>query len=259
MSGISWANGLRNLPPSGEVPSPGDTSVDHGHNAVMSGRQEASGRARVACLVLVWLGLPILLAIPSAILFYPGEWLGPGAAKGYSFSMDFLSALGRWRTAQGIANPMSAVVFNGALVGCGLLYGIFFWPGRATFIARRHWRLVMLAGGWIMAVGLAGIGLTPYDAFPRIHDTLCSVTLGGGFLAVFSAIIGSDRQFEPRVSRWVTIATLGLIPLAALLVNIAIDGGLMRSRPAMPLLQKGVVSLLVGWTYWQVWLMSRRS
>lgn len=216
-------------------------------------------RVRFACRVLVWVGLPILLAIPFAVLLYPGEWLGPGAAKGYSFSMDFLSALGRWRTAQGIANPISATVFNGALVGCGLLYGIFFWPGRATFVDRRHWRLLMLASGWIMAAGLAGIGLTPYDAFPRIHDTLCSVALAGGFLAVFLAIIGSDNQFEPPASRWVTLATLGAVPLAALLVNIAIEDDLLRSRPAMPLLQKGVVSLLVGWTYWQVWLMSRRS
>ncbi|HPA17865.1 MAG TPA: hypothetical protein PLU30_08955 [Verrucomicrobiae bacterium] len=212
---------------------------------------------RLACGVVLWVGVPLLLAFPCAILVYPGEWWGPGPGKGYSFSMEFLSALGRARTADGISNPWASPIFNGALVGCGMLYSLFFWPGRAAFVVRLPWRVLALACGWLMAGGLAGIGLTPYDRHPHIHDSFCSITCVSGFLAILIALMASGPRFEPPVSRWGTLGVLVLVLVVAGLVRIGIRGGHLSSRPAMPLLQKGAISLMVAWTYWQVWLMLR--
>lgn len=214
--------------------------------------------AGVACRAVLWLGVPLLLAFPCAILLYPGGHWGPTAERGYSFSMEFLSALGRGRTADGLSNPWASGLFNGALVGCGVLYSVFFWPGRVLFVRHRFLRIVVLGCGWLMACGLAGIGLTPYDRYPRIHDTLCSATCVSGFLAILIAVVDSGSRFEPSVSRRGTLGLLAFVVAVASLVRVGIDGGWLGSRPAMPLLQKGAISLMVGWTYWQVWLMSRQ-
>lgn len=212
---------------------------------------------RVAHRAVLWLGIPLVLVFLLAMLSYPGQVLGPPASRGYSFSMEFLSALGRVRTPDGTANPWASVLFNGALVGCGLLYGMFFWPARAIFVSRPQWRIVAWFCGCLMAVGIAGIGLTPFDRLPRIHDWFCSVTCVSGCLAVAVSLAFSGRRLEPATSRWVTLGLLALVAAVAFVIRIGIDGGRFSARPAMPLLQKTAVALLAVWTFWQSWLMGR--
>ena len=161
----------------------------------------SAARVRVARRAVFWLGVPLVLAFVLAMLFYPGQVLGPPAGRGYSFSMEFLSALGRARTPDGTANPWASMLFNGGLVGCGILYGMFFWPARATFVELSSWRMIVWFCGFLMSVGIAGIGLTPFDRYPRIHDSFCSMTCVSGCLAVGVSLAASGRRFESAVSR----------------------------------------------------------
>lgn len=227
----------------------------------MSHGEKRSGwsvtRVRAAHRAMLWLGIPLVLAFALAMLVYPGQVFGPPAGRGYSFSMEFLSALGRVRTPDGTANPLASVLFNGGLVGCGILYGMFFWPARATFVDRPLWRKLVLLSGGAMAVGIAGIGLTPFDRFPRIHDGFCSVTSVSGCLAVGVSLALSGGRLEPIASRRATFGLLALVVAAAIAIRVGIDGGGLPTRPAMPLLQKAAVALLIGWTFWQSWLMGR--
>lgn len=219
----------------------------------------SAARVRIAHRAVFWLGIPLVLAFGLAWLVYPGQPLGPPANRGYSISMEFLSALGRARTPDGTANPWASVLFNGALVGCGVLYGMFFWPARATFVESPFWRFSVWSCGWFMAAGIAGIGLTPFDRFPRIHDWFCSVTCASGCVAVAISLARSGGRLEPSVSRRATLGLLALVVIAAIMIRAGIDVGRIRSRPAMPLLQKAAVAMLIGWTFWQSWLMGRSA
>ena len=123
----------------------------------------------------------ILTAI--AMQFYAGGTVMDPDLPGYSFSDNFFSDLGRITALSGEPNTVSSVLFFISAVGCGLMLIPFYLSLHKVFNEtpdQQKWNKIGSIMATIVALGYAGIGMTPCDRYPIAH-----------FTAVFIAFIGS--------------------------------------------------------------------
>lgn len=168
-----------------------------------------------------------LVAVTYAITYYPG---------GYSFFSDFLSDLGRNATDR--ASPGVSRLFNRSIVLLGLSLLPFFAlvPSTVDSGGRTSW--VFGIGGAISAVGLIGIGLTPYDVYTTAHNVALALWLGPMFvLAILylTLAFGSDN------------ASPGLIACTASLILAVLVYGVAGFHSAYVTMQKVTVLLSIIW------------
>lgn len=189
----------------------------------------------------------------AAMLWYPGD--DAGMRRGYSFGGDFLSAMGRTR-AGSCDNTVSCLIFNGALILGGTILAVF-WEARASFLTRPRAGTILRGCGLTMGLAMAGIGLTPCDFSPRVHDMLTHAVIVFGVICFGLCLVGSDRRFESAQSKlgWVTILVAAGATQALFLVLVS--NGSISSRPALPVMQKLFVILLAIWAGWQGHLFGR--
>lgn len=112
-----------------------------------------------------------LVGISAAIYFYPGGNIHDSSQIGYSFTHNFLSDLGGYKSHSGEVNFLSSFFFGFSLV-------LFFFAGIAflfiPFLFKDNFINFNLAfcGSIFFALGsifFAGVGLTPHDLYMETH------------------------------------------------------------------------------------------
>ena len=188
-----------------------------------------------------------------AMSWFPGE--GDGRGKGYSFGGHFLSAMGRTR-AGSFDNTVSCFIFNGTLIMVGTLL-MAFWKSRALFFTRPAAATVLRHCGLAMGLAMAGIGLTPYNFFPHVHNLMTYAVILFGVVCFGLCFFGSWREFESMKSKLTWLAILMVAGAAQAVFWHLTSMGRIPSRPVLPLMQKLFVLLLALWAGWQGFLFGR--
>ena len=197
-----------------------------------------------------------LLLFGAAMLAFPGGH--ERMADGYSFSRHFLSAMGVTRVSNGTPNLPSCLMFNAALVLVGATF-VFFWRARVLLVRNPAARRTLRLCGILMALGLAGIGLTPYDHLPHVHDRMNGLVIVCGGLGFMLCLFFTERRFERWRSRLVWLTVVALAGSVDLAIRWMVHAGHLPERPALPIMQKVFVALLMAWVAWQCVLFRRTS
>jgi len=200
---------------------------------------------------LAWTGIAATgVFFLAAMAWFPGG--DEGARGGYSFGGHFLSAMGKTR-AGSADNTISCLIFNGTLVMVGTILAMF-WNTRAVFLTRPVQGMLLRGCGLAMGLAMAGIGLTPYDHFPHVHDRMTHLVIVFGAICFAFCLFKSHREFESWKSRlgWLVVFVAALAGWTA--VTFLASRGEIPSRPGLPLMQKLFVLLLALWVGWQGFL-----
>lgn len=164
-------------------------------------------------------------------------------AKPYSWSGEYLSAMGRTALQNGKPNLLGSVFFNASLISCGLLC---FW----YFLLRlrygnglriRHWAMFFMAA--IGSAGLIGIGCTPYNLHPHIHDA-CTQVIVAWFLCIVFACTGRQEDlFAKRGENvvWLFFSLYALFFAHLLRIRIDVPPNALPHTPIGQINQKMVI------------------
>lgn len=203
---------------------------------------------------LTWAGIvATAVLLLAAMLWFPGE--GREMRGGYSFGRHFLSTMGKTR-AGSWDNTVSCLIFNGTLIMVGTILAVF-WKARATFLSQPATSTALRGCGLAMGLTMAGIGLTPYDFFPRVHTLMTHAVIVFGVICFGLCLFGSHREFESVKSKLGWLAILVVAGAAQALFVLLVSKKMISSRPALPLMQKLFVLLLALWAGWQGFLFGR--
>ena len=137
-------------------------------------------RTNIVCGSIAILGI---VQFAASVIHSIGEYPG-----GYDVGTHFLSDLGRTRTLTGFNNEICASRFNRSLILLGILLIPFFVTMSSTF---EHGRAVSTASGVCSAVGLIGIGSTPYNVYLLEHLMALGMWLVSTLLMVASFFVYS--------------------------------------------------------------------
>lgn len=192
--------------------------------------------AHIAAGVIAWAGIiQFGLAVRAAIVAYPGGQ--------YSMGRQFLSDLGATRAAGGESNSESARLFNRAAVLLGLSAVPFFLllpstlpaEGKPRYVRAMQWALG--AAGAASALGLVGIGLTPYDVYFVAHCVALALWLAPMLLLAVVWLLVCVRHER---------ASLGLLSVTLFLVFASLLYGLSGPH-GYAVFQKLVVATAIVW------------
>jgi len=153
-------------------------------------------------------------------------------------------------------NTVSCLIFNGTLIMVGTIL-VMFWKTRATFLTQPTARTTLRNCGLTMGLAMAGIGLTPYDIFPHIHNLMTYAVIIFGVICFCLCLFGSHQEFESVHSKVGWLAIVIVAGAAQGLFVVLVSKGMISSRPALPLMQKLFVLLLALWAGWQGFLFGR--
>lgn len=216
------------------------TGADSAFTLIRSGETKGNvameKRNRYPLLLLACV-FGVALLIFAAMLTYPID---------YRWEKLHLSALGLTSLRDGTPNPVSAALFNSALILAGVMTGsYFFFRGNRAGRPMLTW--VLRLAGIVGGAGLAGIGLTPYNLAPHLHDYCTWIASAGLILGVITAA-GSVRESgttpaENQIWIWTGLFTL--------LIWIALEYlrrlGQLPNTPVSQLQQK--ILVLFFWLY----------
>jgi hypothetical membrane protein len=151
--------------------------------------------------LVAFLGIAqFLYSAPHAMSVYPG---------GYSVTENFLSDLGCRATHRHEDNSASALIFNRSIVVLGFSLIPFFTVMPAV-LPRRG--LTIRCSGLLSAIGLIGVGLTPYDQYFVEHHLALGLWIAPMLVMVVNFAAGAD--LGRTVSTSLTVCT-SLVVLAA--------------------------------------------
>ncbi len=146
----------------------------------------------ISILGVLQFGICLTLAVED---YAGGTVMRPGAER-YSFYENYLSDLGRSVAWSGGTNRMSARLFNSSLIVLALAQVPFFCS-LPLHAADKPVPLWLAAGlGIISCIGLAGVGVTPYDLHLSAHITALMWWIVPLLIALFLhffALLGSDE------------------------------------------------------------------
>ena len=160
---------------------------------------------------------------------------------GYSWSGEFISGSGLVAIG-GRPNTLSAVLLSCGLVLSGMLCAVYFVL-RSVCGAGALWaRIPIGVLGAIGGCGLVGIGLTPFDKHPDVHNfcTLCWMPF---FLAILAASFTPSDRFGTRREKliWLVFVLYGLVIAGTLSWLVGRPPHPLPFRPTKPLVQKIMV------------------
>jgi hypothetical membrane protein len=154
----------------------------------------------IGCVVFVALTL-------LAMLTYAGGSMDNHAARGYSFTHNFLSNLGTLTAPSGRPNWASAALFFIALAAAGACLVVFFVIFPRLFRHDRTQRLLSLLGsmvGVLAGISFMGIAFAPADVAEAAHIQFVMWAFRLFPLAVllYLPVMFMDRQY-PKIYAWV--------------------------------------------------------
>jgi hypothetical membrane protein len=159
-----------------------------------------------------------------AMLTYTGGTVDNHAAKGYSFTHNFLSNLGMVTALSGEPNWISAVLFFLSLAAAGACLVIFFVLFPRFFQQTRLQRILSMTGstlGVIAGISFIGIAFSPADLARPLHIQFVMWAFRLFPLAVLCYVpVMFLNQGYPKPYAWVfTVFCLMLIGYYLLLTN----------------------------------------
>jgi hypothetical membrane protein len=153
-----------------------------------------TSRTHLIVSLVAFLGIvQFLVAVAIAIQHYPADF-----GRGYSIFDNYLSDLGRSRTFWGQDNSVSAALFNrsAVILGASLLPFFVILPTTIGALRKAVW-----VSGILSALGLIGIGLTPYDLHFTAHMTALGLWIGPMVVLVVCHLIASGLDDEISLAR----------------------------------------------------------
>ncbi len=174
----------------------------------------------VACLGVV----QFVCLVVAAIRAYPG-------GAGHAFFGNFLSDLGR-------SNTPGSMLFNGAIIVLGLSLFPFFAALLATGMDSTTSTKVTAVAGMISALGLIGIGLTPYDRYFVAHHVALALWIGPMFVVVFAYTAAVAKEQETSSC---------LLAISAAMVIAILSYALIGTHHGYIAMQKATVALSFVW------------
>ena len=125
----------------------------------------------IAIRVIRYVTVLFVFGIAIAMFLYPGGTIHDSAQEGYSFTHNFLSDLGAYKSHSGEANFLSSFVFGISLL-LFVLSGLAFFAVPNLFIENKLTYKLAIIGSMFFCIGsifFAGVGLTPHDLFFEAH------------------------------------------------------------------------------------------
>ena len=159
-----------------------------------------------------------------AMLTYAGGTVDNHAARGYSFTHNFLSNLGMLTALSGEPNWVSAVLFFISLAAAGVCLMIFFTLFRRFFQASRLQKVLSLIGsilGVLAGISFIGIAFAPADIARPAHMqfVLWAFRLFPLAVLCYVPVMFMDKRY-PKVYAWVfAVFCLMLIGYYLLITN----------------------------------------
>ena len=159
-----------------------------------------------------------------AMLTYAGGTVDNHAARGYSFTHNFLSNLGMLTALSGEPNWVSAVLFFISLAAAGVFLMIFFTLFRRFFQASRLQKVLSLIGsilGVLAGISFIGIAFAPADIARPAHMqfVLWAFRLFPLAVLCYVPVMFMDKRY-PKVYAWVfAVFCLMLIGYYLLITN----------------------------------------
>jgi len=152
--------------------------------------------------LLAFLGvLQFVGAVVIAIHCYSG---------GYSVFDNFISDLGCFRTPMGGDNSISAAVFNLSAIILGASLIPFFWilPSTISKLQKTVW-----LSGTLSALGLIGIGLTPYDLFFAVHILALGLWIVPMFVLLITHLLATVEEGQSSRARtaWTILLLVAIL------------------------------------------------
>jgi hypothetical membrane protein len=178
---------------------------------------------RLYAVIAIGCAMFVILTL-VAMLTYTGGWVDNHAARGYSFTQNFLSNLGMLTALSGRPNWASATLFFIALAGTGACLVIFFVIFPRLFQHRRLQKLLSLLGsivGVLAGLSFMGIAFAPADVARAAHIQFVMWAFRLFPLAVllYLPVMFIDQQY-PKLYAWVfAVFCLLLIGYFLLLTN----------------------------------------
>jgi hypothetical protein len=119
-----------------------------------------------------------------AMFFYTGGTAVEPESKGYRFFSNFFSDLGMIHSYNGRLNIVSAILFSSALVLMGIAIVLFFFAIQKFFIYNSKTKIIIrftTVLGILSGITCAGIGFSPQDLLPTLHESM-AYCFSGTFL-----------------------------------------------------------------------------
>lgn len=237
LTGSSREARIWRMPLSSSVSRPGGP-------VLLSARQARITHLAAGCLVFALIVVPILFG--AAMANFPA---GHRGMDRYTFGQHVMSDLGRTHI-HATPNTRSFVLFMLAMGITGVTLAVF-WVSRHFFLVRPAARRTALVFGLLMGACMMGIGVTPYDRVPRIHDPVTSAAAAAGVLAALAIFLDADDRLENRrVKRaWLCCFLLIGFSWAGLIVLHALRK--IPLRPWLPGMQMIIIASSIVWMAYQ--------
>ena len=140
-------------------------------------------RANLLFGLVAWLGiLQFAVSVYHAMTIYP---------DGYSITGNFLSDLGRMETHNGNDNSVCASLFDRSVIVLGISLIPFFAVMPSVL---QQGRSVLRVSGVLSAIGLIGIGLTPYDRYFFAHHVALGLWIGPMLVTVVTFFVCAKQD-----------------------------------------------------------------
>jgi len=178
---------------------------------------------RLYLIIAIGCAMFVVLTL-IAMLTYAGGTVDNHAARGYSFTHNFLSNLGMLTALSGEPNWVSAVLFFISLAAAGVCLVIFFILFRRFFQASRLQKVLSLIGsilGVLAGISFIGIAFAPADIARPAHMQFVMWAFRLFPLAVlcYVPVMFMDKRY-PKVYAWVfAVFSLMLIGYYVLITN----------------------------------------
>jgi hypothetical protein len=176
---------------------------------------------KLSAILLIF--TPILFLVLSTIAMYlfPGSYALSEELVFYSpfykFDKNFFSDLGMLKTAAGWSNIPSAILFcvSMTILGIAFILHSISFPSYFTENSKQHkYANLALICGIIAASGFIGVGFTPWDILPHLHDI--SVLIGFGISMIYCLFFGLAVLIEKQYPNF-----YGILSFSYIVVTIA--------------------------------------
>jgi len=204
-----------------------------------------SDRSKQHLLCAEWITLLGFVGVVAVcMVIYPDR---SGHFGGYPFFHEFVSALGRTVTGEGVGNFGPALFFDITL-GLAVLMLIPFWYLRSRCLTGKEcWRWTAFVCCTYFSLGILGVGLTPYNLHPHLHNfcvyTAFIAIVPGGLLMLLKT--GAPYYRYPQ--KWWGLGVIAVVLLSCFVVQFLMTRHLLPHRPTAPILQKLNIGLFLVW------------
>lgn len=167
----------------------------------------------------------------------------------YSWPKHYLSALGLTALKDGTPNLFTSLVFNGALVLSGVMTATYFvFRGKCS--KRKPLTGLLWLAGLVAGLGLAGIGIFPYNLAPHVHDWCTWIASAGilvGIISAAGAVRGTGTTLSENLL-WIAFGVFTLLVWFAL--QYLRTHSMLPSTPTGQIQQKIVVLFFWIYMFW---------